>query len=109
MQILAIFSVELLLMTLIWLVLAVMSFWVWNASKAKASLLTLIGGGLLTLTGLLPILGIYSALDILELGGAALVVLSYYYTVKPTVDKHIADLKAKAKSKSSSGTPPAAS
>jgi len=109
-MILAYFSFPVLLVSLVWLALALMAFWIWSASKAKAALCTLIGALLLGVATMFPILGIYSESSFwLMMFGAALVTLGYYYTVKPIVDKHIQDLKEKAKAKTSSGgsgTPP---
>jgi phosphotransferase system glucose/maltose/N-acetylglucosamine-specific IIC component len=108
-MVLAIFSVPLLLSALIWIALALMAFWIWSASKANAALYTLIGAGLLGVMSIMPILGIYSDMSWMMIIGSALVALGYYFTAKPVVDKHIQELKEKAKAKTASGgsnTPP---
>jgi hypothetical protein len=96
MTLLGVFTFGGLLMLLIWGALAAMSFWIWSATKAKASLLTLIGAILLALPHLLGILGTYIADPLVVLlVGSALVVFGYYLTVKPTVDAKIQALRAK--------------
>ena len=108
-MVLAYFSFPLFMSALIWLVLALMAFWIWSTSKAKATLFTMLGAALLGVSSLLPIFGNMSeSMWWFGLFGAALATLGYYYTVKPIVDKHIQDLKAKALAKASSGssTPP---
>lgn len=102
------------LLFVIWTALAAMAFWVWTASKSKAALTTLVGGGILAICHFLAGFGI--AYDVFwpMAAGAAAVVFGYYQTVKPTVDANIAKLKEKAKAAThstggGSGTPPAAS
>ena len=101
---LAMFSFTLLLIILIWAALAAMSFWIWSATKAKASLITMIGAILLALPELLILFGSYGDTMILGIAGAACVVFGYYLTVKPTVDAKVAALRAH---KASSNPPPA--
>ena len=108
------FSATGLLGTLIWLALAAMAFWVWSGTKSKASLMTLIGAGILGLFGLFGLFGILWELYWLGLVGAALLAFGYYLTVKPIVDQHVNELKAKAKAATSKGsstssTPPPSS
>jgi hypothetical protein len=90
---LALFRFEWLVEFLIWGAMAAMAFWVWKSAKGNAPLMTLIGAACLALVGLLPILGVYDVM-IFALAGSILVVAGYYLTVKPIVDKRIADLKA---------------
>ena len=105
---LAYFIFEGFLTFLIWLALAVMSFWIWKSSKAKASLVTLVGSALLALVSFLVSVANSFGLMILEVFGAALVALGYYLTVKPTVDARIHALKAQAKAgPGPSSAPPA--
>ena len=92
---LALFTVGWLLVMLIWATLAAMSFWIWSATKAKASLLTMIGAILLAIPYLLFLLGTYTDTEILLIAGSALVVFGYYLTVKSTVDAKIQALRAK--------------
>jgi hypothetical protein len=104
---LAYFSITLLISILIWAALAAMSFWIWSATKAKASLLTMIGAILLALPELLILFGSYGDTMILGLAGAACVVFGYYLTVKPTVDAKIAAMRAHKSSTPPSSPPPA--
>ncbi len=116
-MVLAYFSFPLFATSLVWLALALMAFWIWSASKAKATLFTMLGAVLLGVGSLIPALGSWSETPFwFTLFGAVLATMGYYYTVKPMVDKHIHDLKAKAIAKASSGsgtpgsgTPPPAS
>lgn len=108
-MVLAVFSFPMLLSSLVWLALGLMAFWIWSASKANAALCTMIGAALLGVLFLLPIFGIYFDSSWLMIAASALIALGYYYTVKPIVDKHIHELKEKAKAKaasSGSSTPP---
>lgn len=99
-----------LVVFLIWLVFAVMAFWIWSASKAKASLLTMIGAALVATGSFFVLIQVGPDPTWLGIIGFALVTLGYYQTVKPIVDKHLHDLKQKAIAKAASGssTPPAA-
>jgi hypothetical protein len=81
-----------------------MTFWVWKGTKATSTLLTMIGGALLALSGFLRGFGISYDLDWPLAAGAVLVVLGYYYTVKPIVDARVRELREKAKSATSSGS-----
>ena len=110
--VLAVVEFALVLQFVIWAALAAMAFWVWTASKNKAALTTLVGGGILAICHFLAGFGI--AYDVFwpMAAGAAAVVFGYYQTVKPVVDANIAKLKEKAKAAThsgGSGTPPAAS
>ena len=103
---LAYFSITLLIAILIWGALAAMAFWIWSATKAKASLLTMIGAILLALPELLILFGSYGDTAILGLAGAVCVVFGYYLTVKPTVDAKVAAMRAH-KASSPPPAPPA--
>jgi hypothetical protein len=90
MSILALFTFGGLVMVLVWGALAAMSFWIWSATKAKASLLTMIGALCLVVPPLLFLLGVYSLdPELLLVAGSVLVVFGYYLTVKPTVDAKV--------------------
>jgi hypothetical protein len=102
MSTLALFTFTGLVILLLWAALAAMSFWIWTATKAKASLLTMIGAILLALPHLLILFGSYTDTSILYIAGAALLVFGYYLTVKPTVD---AKIQALGKGKSSPPPP----
>jgi hypothetical protein len=105
------FSFPAFVSLLVWLALAAMAFWVWSGTKANSTLMTLIGAGVLAIDAFFGTFGIWAGDAWLEVGGVALVTLGYYYTVKPVVDAHVRDLKAKALAKAShpSTTPPTAS
>lgn len=103
-MILAAFHFPSLVTFLIWAAFAVMAFWSWSASKAKAGLWTMIGALLVAAASFFTL--IQAGPDSVWLGviGFGLVAFGYYNTVKPIIDKHVHDLKAKAATKLSSGT-----
>lgn len=86
-----------IILFLVWLAMAGMSFWVWTGTKGTPPLLTLIGSGIFALQAFLLGFGItYEFASIwLTLAASVLIVLGYYFTVKPVVDKHLHDLRAK--------------
>ncbi len=113
MLIVAYFSVAGFVSLLVWIGLAAMAFWVWSGTKAKSTLMTMIGAALLALFSFVVAFGIFSFDAIwFYMIGAGVVAAGYYYTVKPVVDARVKELKEKASKMTSSGssgsTPPAA-
>lgn len=91
---------------LIWLAFAAMAFWAWSAGKAQAALMTLVGAGLIGLTALLALFGVFIVGMWPMVVGSALVAYGYFLTVKPIVMAEVAKLKAKASG--GGGSPPSA-
>jgi hypothetical protein len=98
--ILAAFYFEPFLLFLVWGIMLVFNLWMWQKSKAKGNLLMLVGAGCLALSALLWAFGTVDSKFILfwlPLIGAALLVVGFYFTVKPMVDENIAALREKLK------------
>ena len=100
-----------LLLALVWGALLVLNLWIFQKTKARGNLLMIVGAALLALSGLLwaftgsevaelpgvtirqypdPFVAIW-----LPLAGAVLLLIGFYFTVKPMVETHIEALKKK--------------
>ena len=116
--ILAVFLFEALLAGLVFAILALLNFWVWQKGKSMGNLLMLAGFGWLGLGWILMsfntvLLG-WQNLGWQEFLGAGAVLAGFYLSVKPMVAAQIAALQAKAKNighkdgGTGAGTPPPA-
>ena len=85
---------------LAFIALAVLALWVWQKNKNNANLLTLIGAAALGLGSFCVGVGIRLGdfYSILLAGGAIVLLIGYYLTVKPMVAEQMASLKAKMES-----------
>jgi hypothetical protein len=112
------FSLDGLLVTLLWAAIAVLNFWIWKQAKAKGNLLMMIGGGWMCLASFLALFKVvllgWQNAGWVELIGVGCLAAGFYLSVKPMVAANIAHLQAKVKTtlhdtmgKKGGGTPPA--
>lgn len=92
-----------LILTLVWVVLAVLNFWIWNKSKAQGNLIMLVGAAVVAVFALLMMLGagVGEAGMWLSVLGQAAFAVGFFLSVRPMVEAQLAALKEKVKSATS--------
>lgn len=89
-----------LLQFLLWLVLAILNFWVWSKGKAQGNLLMAIGSATAALAFFIVMVSTPSEFVVfwMPIIGTGIFVAGFYLTVKPMVAVHIEAMKKKASS-----------
>ncbi|MFV1958777.1 MAG: hypothetical protein ACC662_05120 [Planctomycetota bacterium] len=102
MTLLLAFTLEFLLLFIVWAALLVFNLWMWQKTKGNGNLLMLVGAGAMALPALLFAFGTAPTEFLwfwLPFIGAILLTVGFYLTAKPIVDAEMKALKAKIQEK----------
>jgi hypothetical protein len=102
-----------LLFALVWVVWAILNFWIWKKTKALGNLLMLIGSAALALFMFINLFTWNGPGAWMDFFALCTVTAGFFLSVKPVVDAQLAALKSKMQNltakKEGGGTPPPAS